>query len=370
MKKTDMRKIITAVCCLAAGVALGVVIGIALIGVLDTDVSLGEYLLTLAVFLVTVYIAYFLQTIMHEAGHLIFGLMTGYRFASFRVGSIILTRENGKFRFGRYSLAGTGGQCLLAPPEEKDGKIPYALYNAGGVIMNVILGIAGLTLYFVLHDENLFGAWLFAFALIGFLSAMINGIPMQIGLVNNDGYNILSLGRDAHAQRAFLAQLKINELMTDGVRLRDMPEELFRIPEDADMSNPINNAISVFACNRLVDRHEFEEAKQAIDAVLKNRSVMGIYKNMLVCDLAFCRLVTGETEAAAMLLSEPQKKFMEMMKNNPSIIRTWYAYYLIYAKDVAKSAESKNKFAKTVSAYPYRGEAESETELIKIAEGL
>lgn len=370
MKKTDMRKIITAVCCLAIGAVIGIVIGTALIGVLDTDVSLVAYLLTLAAFLVTVYIAYFLQTVLHEAGHLIFGLMTGYRFASFRVGSIILTRENGKFRFGRYSLAGTGGQCLLAPPEEKDGKIPYVLYNAGGVIMNVILGVAGLILYFVLPEANLMRAWLFAFALIGFLSAMINGIPMQIGLVNNDGYNILSLGRDAHAQRAFWAQLRINELMTDGVRLRDMPEELFRMPEDADMSNPINNAISVFACNRLVDRHEFEEAKQAIDAVFKNRSVMGIYKNMLVCDLTFCRLVTGETEAAAMLMSEPQKKFMEMMKNNPSIIRTWYAYYLIYAKDSAKSAEYKDKFSKTVSAYPYRGEAESETELVKIAEGV
>ena len=59
-----------------------------------------------------------------------------------------------------------------------------------------------------------------------------------------------------------------------------------------------------------------------------------------------------------------------MMKNNPSIIRTRYAYYLIYAKDGAKSAEYKDKFSKVTSLYPYRGEAESETELIKIAEGV
>ena len=69
-------------------------------------------------------------------------------------------------------------------------------------------------------------------------------------------------------------------------------------------------------------------------------------------------------------MSEPQKKFMEMMKNNPSIIRTQYAYHLIYAKDGAKSAEYKERFMKVTSSYPYRGEAESETELLKTAEGI
>ena len=156
MKKTDMRKIITTVCCLAIGAVIGIVIGIALMGVLDTDVSLGEYFFTLAVFLVTVYIAYFLQTVLHEAGHLIFGLMTGYRFASFRVGSIILTRENGKFRFGRYSLAGTGGQCLMVPPNpDEEGKIPVFLYNMGGAIFNLLLSVILLVLAFVFYPIKL-----------------------------------------------------------------------------------------------------------------------------------------------------------------------------------------------------------------------
>src|SRR5699024_5270507 len=51
--------------------------------------------------------------IIHELGHLIFGLATGYSFVSFRVGSITIIREDGKFKNKKYSIPGTGGQCLM-----------------------------------------------------------------------------------------------------------------------------------------------------------------------------------------------------------------------------------------------------------------
>ena len=36
--------------------------------------------------------AYYLQLILHEGGHLIFGAATGYRFSSFRIGSLMLVK--------------------------------------------------------------------------------------------------------------------------------------------------------------------------------------------------------------------------------------------------------------------------------------
>ena len=64
--------------------------------------------------------------------------MTGYKFNSFRIFSVILIKQNGKLKIKNISLAGTGGQCLMSPPELIDGKMPYVLYNLGGVILNVI----------------------------------------------------------------------------------------------------------------------------------------------------------------------------------------------------------------------------------------
>ena len=106
-----------------------------------------EYLIFLGEFeflfmlLVSIYIALFLQIIIHEAGHLIFGLMSGYRFCSFRVFSFIWMKENGKIKLKRLSLVGTAGQCLMAPPDLVNGKIPIVLYHLGGVTMNLISAV-------------------------------------------------------------------------------------------------------------------------------------------------------------------------------------------------------------------------------------
>ena len=84
-------------------------------------------------------IGYILHIFIHEGGHLIFGLLSGYEFVSFRVGSFVLIREDGKFRFKRYNIPGTAGQCLMMPPEKKEGSFPFILYNLGGALTNIIV---------------------------------------------------------------------------------------------------------------------------------------------------------------------------------------------------------------------------------------
>lgn len=47
-------------------------------------------------------------------------------------------KENNQLKFKSLSITGTGGQCLMSPPEMKDGKIPIILYNLGGAILNIV----------------------------------------------------------------------------------------------------------------------------------------------------------------------------------------------------------------------------------------
>ena len=56
-------------------------------------------------------VAFVLQIVLHEGGHLLFGLLSGYRFVSFRIFNWTLIRQEGKFRLKRFGIAGTGGQC-------------------------------------------------------------------------------------------------------------------------------------------------------------------------------------------------------------------------------------------------------------------
>ncbi|NLB40976.1 MAG: hypothetical protein GX815_01700 [Clostridiales bacterium] len=73
-----------------------------------TEATFGETIMSLSGGFKALYIAIFLQIIIHESGHLIFGKMTGYQFSSFRIGSLMWVKQDETINFRRFSLAGTG----------------------------------------------------------------------------------------------------------------------------------------------------------------------------------------------------------------------------------------------------------------------
>ena len=138
---------------------------------------------------------------------MVFGLLTGYKFSSFRVFNWVLMRKNGKFQLKRYTIPGTGGQCLMIPPELVDGKMPCFLYNMGGCIFNALTVIACVALSGVLPPA----VWIIG-AVFGIILVAMNGIPRRKN-ISNDGSNALSLGKDPEAMRAFWQQMKMAEAM-------------------------------------------------------------------------------------------------------------------------------------------------------------
>lgn len=334
-----------------------------------TELSFGEFLINLGLLFIGMYLAFFIQIIIHEGGHLIFGRLTGYRFSSFRIGSFMWIEEKGKIHLKRFSLAGTGGQCLMCPPDMVDGKIPYIMYNLGGSLMNIIFGFVFLGLYQLLKDIPYLSVMLLMTGIAGFASALLNGIPMSMGTVNNDGYNAIALGKNPEALRAFWVQIKANELITKGIRLKDMPEEWFEVPSKEEMKNSMTAVMGVFAANRMMDTHAFNEAREFMEGLSKmDTGIIGLHRSLLECDMIFCELI-GENRKEYLnnILDKRQKKFMKQMKNYPAVIRTEYAYALIAGKDEIKADQIKKRFEKCALSYPYQSDIESERELMEIA---
>lgn len=329
-------------------------------------------LLALSIMLLMVFLFSILQTIIHEAGHLVFGLATGYKFCSFRVFSFMWIKIDDKIKLKRYSLAGTEGQCLMSPPDLVDGKMPVVLYNFGGCIFNFITASIALILYFIIKENIYVKTALMIFAILGFCYSLINGIPFKLGEVNNDGYNAISLGKNPKATKALWTQLKISEYQTQGLRLKNMPEKMFVMPTVEEMNNSLISAIAVFRCNRLMDEQNFEEAKNLITTLLNREyNILGVYRNMLTCDLIYLNLISkNDSDEIEKLYSKSQKNFMKAMKTNLSVIRTNYAYALLFEKDANKAQEIKIQFEKQEKTYPYKADFQSEYELLTIAEKL
>lgn len=315
-------------------------------------------------------LAIYLQLILHEAGHLIFGLLSGYEFVSFRVGSITIYKKDGKTHIGRYKLAGTGGQCLMAPPDLANEKIPYVLFNFGGVIINIVTSIVIVVVLVTMEVQPVLKAILFVFIAMGVFAALTNGIPLHISGIDNDGYNAVSLGKNSDALRAFWLQLKVNEMLTEGIRLKDMPEEWFEKPSEEGMQNNMIAALEAIRCNRLLDMHCFEEVNQSVQAVVDSENKMvGVQKVLLQIDQIFCEILGEKREEVIGRVREKElKSFMKAMKNFPSVIRTQYAYALLVKEDVKESAAIKGQFEKVMKKHPYQSEIESEWELIRLCE--
>ena len=143
------------------------------------------------------FIGFFLHIIIHEAGHLIFGLITGYSFVSFRIGSFTVVKEDGKLKTKKFNIPGTAGQCLMMPPALIDGKFPFVVYNFGGVIINLI--VSTLSILSVIFIKNIifpFNAILILTGMAGIIAVLTNGIPLKIGGIVNDAYNVVSMLKD------------------------------------------------------------------------------------------------------------------------------------------------------------------------------
>ena len=352
---------------------IGAICGFIMVWYIDNpsaDTPLYQEILSLAGLFLGMYVALFFHMIVHEAGHLVFGLMTGYKFCSFRIASFMWLKENGKLKMKRLTLAGTGGQCLMTPPDMKDGKIPLVLYNLGGSFINIIIGALFLVGYLIFSDIPFLSPILLIFAAVGFMTAMMNGIPMRMGTVDNDGYNAFALSRNKEAVEAFWVQLKVAEQSSKGVRLKDMPTEWFSVPTDEAMKNSMVATRCVFTCNRLMDEEKFEEADALMAHLLEIESgIVGLHHDLLMCDRIYVELIgQNRTEVIASMMTKEQKKFMKAMKRFPSVLRTQYALAVLEEKNVLKAETIKGDFDKAAKSYPYPHEIESERELMRIVD--
>lgn len=334
--------------------------------------DVGVTLIITGLLILCLYFILYFHIIIHEGGHFLFGKLTGYQFVSFRIGSFMLIKVNGKLKRKKYNIVGTGGQCLMIPPENEGYDFPYILYNLGGSLANILFGVFSLALYIAFPTNDYISIALILLAGIGISYGLINGIPMQIGGISNDGHNIWSLRKDKEARRAFYLQIYINGTMSKGTRLADMPSSWFQLSEDADLTNPLIVAIGVFRCNYLHDKKEFEKAKEYSLYLLEHaKGLLEVYKNELRCELLFYEIIgLCRKEEINRIYTKELQKYIKATSSYVSRKRLLYSYELLVNKDKGEAQNQLLAFEKAAKTYPYTAEIEGERELIDIVRSL
>lgn len=329
---------------------ISIIVG-AVIGALCAVFEVYDTALLAVVFL---FLAFFLQLILHEGGHLIGGLLSGYRFESFRIGGVLLTKINGRLRLRWMPVAGTGGQCLLSPPDCTPAEAPYFIYHAAGSAMNIFSALLHVPLVFVSGAVRVYAVCMIV---VGVYFGILNGLPLHVQGIDNDGMNIKNMQKDPALRTVIFRQLQINAAMSTGQRLRDMPAEWFETYDYAHLHG------ALLFC-RQVDAGAYDEALSYGQMLLRNRKMNRIHRGAILNDVETLKLLKGLPVFAE---SEYLKAYRKSMAYDPAVQRARFVRALLKDRDEAAAEKIHKQFERACRRSPVPASNASEIALIAAA---
>lgn len=291
------------------------------------------------------------NAILHEAGHLVGGLLTGYKFLSFRIFNFTLQKEDDGWHWKKFSIMGTLGQCLMCPPHTQE--VPYFWYNVGGVMVNLITCVISGTMLYAFELSMMPFEFCVMFLATGVWFLLTNAIPMTPGGVN-DGKNILILWRHPDQRKHFHNMLAVAAEQSRGKRVSEMPVEWFESTPVTKNSTVMEMSARNLHYARLMDEKRFDKAREIAEELLSiGKSLPQLFQMEVAADLLFLELATlNRLEVVNELWNRKfgagnmtlQKYIMTYRKYLPMKCAILFAYELINNE----SAEEAQKYYKEV----------------------
>ena len=259
---------------------------------------------------------FFVSVIIHELGHMVFGLKSGYKFLYFQFLWFKIYKENGKIKF-KIENNSLLGQCLLTIPDKPVNDIKYRSYMRGGSLFNLfvfILSFLGLMLVTFLQKSVSYSLSIFSF--INFYFFISNYIPLNIGGIYNDGLNAKLMEEYDEVRFTIFNQLKVEEKLISGAKVNEIGLDLIRNNNIETDFNFVHNYAFHYleTIYRLVN--DMDEPFGLIDKHYKNRNRLPyIYQKQnlelflfhrLTANLQFQYLLNDKKNAA--YYKKPDKK--------------------------------------------------------------
>ena len=146
-----------------------------------------------------------------------------------------------------------------------------------------------------------------------------------------------------------------------------MPEQLFLLPEHINYKNPLEVSVPLMHASRLIDRLEYDEALEEIEALYAHKDeIMPLYVKEIACELAFLYLRTGKTEKADNILDKDIRTYINTYrKMMSSKERLLIAIKLFLDKDQSKANELYEQFKSRADKYLLQGEVKSDLAIIE-----
>lgn len=310
--------------------------------------------------LITLYLA----VVLHEVGHLIFGLAAGMRFVSISFPFVSFYRINGKIRIGRNKDKSFFGSCEMFPKSSNNPAKSFAVQALGGPVGSLIALLFSASLLFLGGKVNGYVSCFFGTAApLLFVIFLDNAYPMTAGFARTDGRQFADYINNDNSFKVLSAVLAAQGYYNEGVSPRNLPSDLLcglpQLPEDDfNYAYYLNNLYLHF-----LDLRDYEGVINVHARILGITEYLpDLIRDPLICDLFFDSLFIL-----------PDKNFVS---DNKDVVFNYlnahddlYAsrirgYYYLYKKDYFALSAEIAKAKKTYLDYPLKGIAEMEMRLI------
>ena len=177
--------------------------------------------------LVGLFLSIHVHIFLHEAGHFIFGKLSGYRLVSFQVRRFKYSQADHSLHHMQTASPLLAGQCLMAPPKGDYAELPYRSYLLGGIMANALMGTVLYSSAFLMELK------------LGFLFVLFSFVPIWMAFANllpkgqNDGAVLREVSQSLLARKLLFQQLEMAQLIEGKVPFADLPDTYFESINDA-----------------------------------------------------------------------------------------------------------------------------------------
>ncbi|WP_237981333.1 site-2 protease family protein [Bacillus thuringiensis] len=172
---------------------------------------------------------FLLVVIIHELGHVIFGIIGGLTFKFMTVGPITVQKEKGKVRIRENKLwAYFGGVAMLIPPSIVTPNLSkkWAWMTLGGPITSLLFGITFGYIYMVSYYQ-----YLLYFSVFHFIIFAVTIVPIK-GTLMSDGMQFLILIKDDEKAKQHVYNIQVSSELFSYKRPEDWDKRLIELSEE------------------------------------------------------------------------------------------------------------------------------------------
>ena len=213
-------------------------------------------------------IVYYSSIILHEVGHLIFGLKSKLKFISFNIKGFSIIKKNKKLVIEKRKITkDIGGYCNMEFIDSiKYSKKDVILYFYGGIIINIIIAII-FFIILLLSSNQYIKLISILYILYNAYLSILNSIPYTniIG-VNTDMKHIVNYLHDDNYIKKIITINKMFSHYEKNNSLIGIDEDLLYIPEE--FFNDYDITIALYYISYLSEKRKYKKMNESIDYVL------------------------------------------------------------------------------------------------------